>query len=152
MEARAPTISTRLVVNERRVEAAGGVVVRRSGDQLEVLVVHRQRYGDWSLPKGKLEPGETHEEAALREVAEETGWRCRLVRELEAVHYTDRRGRPKTVRYWTMNPVDQVEWHPNDEVDAVRWVTEGDAGGLLTYDADRHLVAAVAVEVRGGAR
>ena len=58
------------------VQAAGGVVWRRRDDQIQVLLVHRPKYDDWSLPKGKLEPGETHQEAALREVREETGLRC----------------------------------------------------------------------------
>ena len=79
------------------IQAAGGLVVRDG----EVLVVHRPRYSDWSLPKGKLDPGESWEEAALREVEEEAGVRGRLVRELPAVTY-DHKGRPKRVRYWLM--------------------------------------------------
>ena len=71
---------------EQHEKAAGGVVVRDG----EVVVVHRPRYEDWTLPKGKLDPGETLEEAALREVEEETGLRCRLVRELPPVAYRDR--------------------------------------------------------------
>ena len=87
------------------VEAAGGVVLRgEPGAGVEVLVVHRPKYDDWSLPKGKLEPGETDEAAAVREVEEETGWRCALGEELPAVRYTDRNGRPKHVRYWHMTP------------------------------------------------
>ena len=66
------------------VFAAGGVVCRQSGDTVEVLLVHRPRYDDWSLPKGKLDPGESFEDAALREVEEETGLRCRPARELDA--------------------------------------------------------------------
>jgi 8-oxo-dGTP diphosphatase len=151
VEAGAQARAARVVVSGT-VEAAGGIVARGSGDTLEILIVHRPRYGDWSLPKGKLEPGETFEQAAIREVAEETGWRCRLVRELDAVQYTDRRGRAKTVRYWTMIPVDQGEWQANDEIDAIRWIRAIDAERLLTYDADRHLVAAVVDEVRGGTR
>ena len=80
------------------VRAAGGVVIR---DGL-VAVVHRPRYDDWSLPKGKLDEGETFEEAALREVWEETGLRAALVRELPEVRYPVR-GRPKLVRYWLMS-------------------------------------------------
>src|SRR4051812_2537023 len=75
------------------VRAAGGVVVHED----RLAVVHRPRYDDWSLPKGKLDAGESWEDAALREVAEETGLRCRLLDELPAVPYTDRRGRPKRV-------------------------------------------------------
>ncbi len=132
------------------VQAAGGVVTRAttSGD-LEVLVVHRPRYDDWSLPKGKLEPGESHEHAALREVEEETGVRCALGDELAALRYIDRKGRDKVVRYWRMTPVGNSPWRANDEVDAVRWVPAGDAQTLLTYDADRELVAGVVREGRG---
>jgi ADP-ribose pyrophosphatase YjhB (NUDIX family) len=103
--------------------------------------VHRPRYDDWSLPKGKLYPGETAETAALREVEEETGLRCRLGSELAAVHYRDRKGRPKQVRYWLMEPVEERDFTPNDEVDELRWCDETEARDLLSYDHDRRLVA-----------
>ena len=96
----------------------------------EVLLVHRPRYDDWTLPKGKLDPGETFEQAALREVEEETGVRCRLGRELPDVHY-DNKDRPKLVRYWLME-VEGRGFEPNDEVDEVRWLCED--AELLTYD------------------
>ena len=106
----------------------------------EVLVVHRPRYSDWSLPKGKLDPGETWEEAAVREVEEEAGVRTRLVRELPDVTY-DHRGRPKRVRYWLMELIeDPPEFEPNDEVDAVRWASPADALELLSYERDRELL------------
>ena len=76
------------------VKASGGVVWRRApGGAPELVVVHRPRYDDWSLPKGKLDPGETWEEAALREVEEEVGLRCRLGAELPPVYYRDNKGR-----------------------------------------------------------
>src|SRR5919201_5877967 len=79
-----------------QVKAAGGVVQRPSADgACEIAVVHRPRYDDWSFPKGKLDGGEGWEEAALREVREETGLSCRLLRELTPVGYTYRKGRPK---------------------------------------------------------
>ncbi|HEX5616163.1 MAG TPA: NUDIX hydrolase [Acidimicrobiia bacterium] len=131
-------------MTERLVEAAGGVVVRAAGpDAFEVLVVHRPRYDDWSLPKGKLDPSESFEAAALREVEEETGIRAQLGPELATIRYTDRRGRPKVVRYWQMTVVAAGPFEPNEEVDEIRWVPAGDAAGLLTYDADRQLVAAI---------
>ncbi len=122
------------------VQAAGGVVVRPGGEgRAEVLLVHRQRYDDWTFPKGKLDEhdGGSHERCALREVAEETGYRCALVRELPSTAYVDGQGRAKRVRYWAMTVVDG-SFVPNREVDAVRWVTVDDARRLLTY---RHDVA-----------
>jgi 8-oxo-dGTP diphosphatase len=120
------------------IRAAGGVVVRDG----RIAVVHRPRYDDWSLPKGKLDLGESWEEAATREVEEETGLRCRLEEELEPAHYTSN-GRPKTVRWWRMSVVAQAGT-PDDEVDEVRWLTPDEALPLLSYDHDRHLVRSLA--------
>jgi 8-oxo-dGTP diphosphatase len=122
------------------VKAAGGVVWRRGPSGVEVAVVHRPHRDDWSLPKGKLDAGESWEEAALREVEEEIGLRCRLGRELPHVRYQDNRGREKVVRYWLMEPV-SGEFTPNDEVDDLRWLIPPAAAGLLTYPRDRELVA-----------
>ena len=119
------------------VRAAGGVVIR---DGL-VAVVHRPRYDDWSLPKGKLDEGETFEEAALREVWEETGLRAALVRELPEVRYPVR-GRPKLVRYWLMSVDEDPGFSANDEVDELRWVSPDTAVALLTYDRDKGVVSA----------
>jgi 8-oxo-dGTP diphosphatase len=118
-----------------RIHAAGGVVMRDG----QVAVVHRPRYDDWTLPKGKLDSGESFEEAALREVEEETGLRGILVRELPATMY-DAGGRPKVVRYWLMEVEHEGSFVPNDETDQLRWVTPGEALRLLTYDRDRDLV------------
>lgn len=122
-----------------RIEAAGGVVAR---DGL-VLLVHRPRYDDWTLPKGKLDPGESFEEAALREVEEETGLSCRLVSELPATRYSVN-GRPKLVRYWLMQPEGDAPFVRNDETDELRWVSPDEALSLLTYERDRDVVAAAA--------
>jgi 8-oxo-dGTP diphosphatase len=119
------------------VRAAGGLVVRDG----RLLVVHRPKYDDWSLPKGKLEEGEGWEQAALREVREETGQRCRLGEELPSVRYVDARQRPKRVRYWRMTDCDG-EFAPSAEVDDARWVDRDEALALLSYDHDRDLVAA----------
>ncbi len=126
-------------MDEPEVKAAGGVV-RRDG---RIAVVHRPRYDDWSLPKGKLDPGETWEEAALREVREETGLECSLGEELSSTRYHDRKGRSKRVRYWLMDPVGG-EFAPNDEVDELRWLTPAEAAALLTYPRDRELAQEVA--------
>ena len=111
---------------------------------LEMLVAHRPKYDDWTLPKGKLDPGESHETAALREVFEETGFRCRLGRELPATRYHDRHGRPKRVRYWEME-VEDGEFVPNREVDEVRWVDLETAADMLSYDRDQSLLGALSV-------
>ena len=123
----------------RQVRAAGGVIER---DGL-VAVVHRPRYDDWSLPKGKLDRGESWEDAALREVLEETGLRCELGEQLPEVRYMDARGRPKTVRYWRM-AVTGGKFAANDEVDAIRWLTPKRAAKLLSYEHDRQLVQGLA--------
>ena len=126
------------------VKASGGVVWRRTaGRAPEVAVVHRPRYDDWSLPKGKLDPGEGWEEAGLREVWEEIGLRCALGPELPSVRHRDNKGRDKAVRYWLMEPEDGAPaFTPNDEVDAMRWVDVETAAGLLTYPRDAALVRA----------
>ena len=128
------------VDGEPDIRAAGGVVLRRDDDRrTRVGVIHRPKYMDWSLPKGKLEKGESWEQAALREVEEETGYRCELGRELPPVSYLDRKARRKLVRYWLMDPIDGG-FKPHGEVDELRWVTPREAQGLLTYDHDRELV------------
>ena len=127
-------------MTEKRLEAAGGVVMRKGPEETEIAVVHRPRYDDWSFPKGKLDPGETFEEAALREVREETGLTCRLGPELAFAHYNDNKGRPKLVRYWLMAVIEDPGFEPNDEVDELRWLTPAEATELLTYSRDRNLV------------
>lgn len=125
------------------VEAAGGVVIRDGPGGREVLVVHRPAYDDWSLPKGKLEPGETHEAAATREVHEETGWECARGDELPEARYLDRKGRSKRVRYWNMTPLSFSGFVPNHEIDDSRWISLTEAATLLTHEADRELVKIV---------
>jgi 8-oxo-dGTP diphosphatase len=126
------------------VRAAGGVVWRRdSAGALEVLVVHRPRYDDWTLPKGKLLPGERDEDAAVREVEEETGLRCELGGELPPSTYHDEHGRPKVVRFWAMRPLGG-DFHPHDEVDEARWLPLTEAPDALSYVGDRAVLAALA--------
>jgi 8-oxo-dGTP pyrophosphatase MutT (NUDIX family) len=125
-----------------QVKASGGVVRRHDDDGLKVALVHRPRYDDWSFPKGKLDKGESWEDAALREVEEEIGVRCRLDAELPPTAYKDPKGRDKVVRYWLMEPL-AGEFVPSDEVDEMRWVTPEEADQLLSYEHDRELLREV---------
>jgi 8-oxo-dGTP pyrophosphatase MutT (NUDIX family) len=124
------------------IRAAGGVVVRPHHASIDVLLVHRPRYDDWTFPKGKAKRGEADETCALREVEEETRLRCELVRELPSTSYADGKGRPKRVRYWLMRPSGGGAG-PAHEVDAVRWVSRDEAARLLTYARDLAVLDAV---------
>ncbi len=131
-------------VTDRPVEAAGAVVWRSVGDSMQVLLVHRDRYDDWTFPKGKTDPGETLAVTAVREVEEETGVRIRLGPRL--VRHEYRLSRPpngvKQVTYWCARPVDAAAgraadaYEPNAEIDGVRWVDVQTAGEVLTYARD----------------
>jgi len=126
------------------VRAAGGVIVRHTPDhEPEVLLIHRSRRDDWTFPKGKLEPGESYQACALREVAEETGLRCLLGEELPQTSHVDHKGRLKIVRYWVMRPI-AGEPEARYEVDVVRWLPVDRAIRLLTYEHDRALLEAFA--------
>jgi 8-oxo-dGTP pyrophosphatase MutT (NUDIX family) len=122
------------------VQAAGGLVVRRQRGELQIALVHRPVHQDWSFPKGKLEEGESFEEAALREVGEETGLTCRLLRFIGHTEYIDRKGRPKAVAYWVMDSLGGA-FTPNAEVDELRWVDLPDATRMLSYPRDQELAA-----------
>jgi 8-oxo-dGTP pyrophosphatase MutT (NUDIX family) len=123
------------------IRAAGGLIYRngRRGP-MELALAHRPAYDDWTFPKGKLNPEETPEEAALRETEEETGLRCKLVGEVGCTSYLDRRGRNKVVCYWLMEPIGGRKFEPGPEVDELRWVSVAEAMQLLTYDRDRQLL------------
>jgi 8-oxo-dGTP diphosphatase len=117
------------------VRAAGGIVVRDG----RVLVVHRPKYDDWTLPKGKLDDGESWEAGALREVEEETGLACVLGEEAGRTRYVDSRGRNKEVRYYRMTS--DGEPTPQNEVDEVRWLPLAEAAVLLSYRRDADLLS-----------
>jgi 8-oxo-dGTP pyrophosphatase MutT (NUDIX family) len=122
-----------------QVRAAGGVIHRSGSHGLEVGLVHRPRYDDWTFPKGKLTEGETEEQGALREVLEETGLRCRLGPYLGSRRYKDRHRRDKIVRYWRMTP-EGGAFKPSDEVDRFEWLPISQALERLTYPRDRELL------------
>jgi 8-oxo-dGTP pyrophosphatase MutT (NUDIX family) len=132
------------VTDDVEVRAAGGIVWRLVDGAVEVLLVHRPRYDDWSFPKGKLEPGETFEAAAAREVQEETGIQGALGHELPEVRYTDGKGRPKLVRYWEMAVADDGGFEPGHEVDALSWLGVDAAEQRLSYGHDVEVLDAFA--------
>jgi 8-oxo-dGTP pyrophosphatase MutT (NUDIX family) len=133
---------------EPEVRAAGGLLHRRVRRWLrhrdELALVHRPRYDDWSFPKGKRDATDADDAAtALREVEEETGFRCVLGGETGHTEYRDGRGRTKVVRYWRMTLAEGEtgeEFVPNREVDDLRWCTASEAVRLLSYEHDRKLL------------
>ena len=129
------------------VRAAGGVVWRRGADGLEVLLIHRPRYDDWSFPKGKAKnDAEGDEETAVREVEEEVGLRLELGPELASTRYRDSKGRRKVVRYWAMELTLGEEPMAGDGVDHVAWVSVEEAPGRLTWDRDLAVLDSLPVE------
>ncbi len=131
-----------------QVRAAGAVPWRRVGDGVQLAVVHRPRYDDWSFPKGKLDPGESYADAALREVAEETGLVGELGAALPESRYVDHRGQPKVVRWWLLEVARPAAATggavdggavPNEEVDELRWLDPDAAAVLVTHAADAAL-------------
>jgi 8-oxo-dGTP diphosphatase len=117
------------------IRAAGAVVWRDGAQGIETALVHRQRYDDWSFPKGKAMPGEHVLLTAVREVAEEAGVRVALGRRLATSHYVTE-GRPKRVDYWAGRPVSPEAFSPGTEVDALRWLPLAAAAGQLSYARD----------------
>jgi 8-oxo-dGTP pyrophosphatase MutT (NUDIX family)/phosphohistidine phosphatase SixA len=130
------------------IRAAGGVLWRSAGTDpsgepaIEVAVIHRPRYDDWTFPKGKLSPGESDVEGAIREVWEETGYRVRLGRALGEIRYSKQTRwgpRPKVVRYWAMH-AEGGSFIPSNEVDELRWAFLDEALQLLSYERDRDVL------------
>ena len=125
------------------VRAAGGIVWRAApGGGPEIVLVHRDRYDDWTFPKGKLDPGETWEQAAVREVFEETGIVPVLGPEVASTEYVDSKGRPKQARYWAMAVAADTGFAPDDEISAREWVHVDDVPTRLTYDRDTAVIEA----------
>lgn len=126
----------------RIVRAAGGLVFRHtSKGKLKVLVAHRPRYDDWSLPKGKADKGETPEETAVREVLEETGYHCRVVAPLGTNRYRISNG-IKEVTWFAMRPLpDSPGFKVNNEIDQIKWLSRSKAKQLVDYENDRTLIS-----------
>lgn len=122
-----------------RIEAAGAVLVRPGDEGPQVAVVHRPHRSDWSLPKGKLEAGERHEVAAVRETLEETGVRCALGPDLGERRY-EVGGVPKRVRWWRATVLEAAPREADHEIDDIRWLGPDEAKELLSYADDRDLV------------
>lgn len=115
---------------------------RQAEHGVEVALVHRPAYDDWTFPKGKLSQGEEEDVGALREVEEETGFSCTLERFIGKTRYQDRKGRDKVVAYWAMRPTGGT-FSPTSEVDEIRWVSVDEAISTLTYERDRLLLRRV---------
>jgi 8-oxo-(d)GTP phosphatase len=130
----------------RPIQAAGGVVWRldasENGTNVEVAIIHRPRYDDWSIPKGKLAPGESLLEGAVREVHEETGYRVQVGRPLGEIRYLKKSGgttREKVVHFWAMRAT-AGEFSPGPEVDELRWLPLNEARDLVTRATDREVL------------
>lgn len=132
------------MVGQERIRAAGGVVWRAGASGTEVCLVHRPRHDDWSLPKGKLEPGEHPLAAAVREVAEEAGLGAVPQVRLPSVRYRVREGTPKQVDFWSMRCVSEDGFLPGDEVDGVRWLPVRSAVEAVSYPQDARVLGAFA--------
>ena len=128
--------------------SSGGVVYRPTPNGYEFVAVHRARHTDWSLPKGHIEPGETREEAAIREVKEETGLDARIIAPISEVVYYYRRGKGpasvlihKTVHHYLLEATTFDFAGPNWEVSESRWVPLSEAQNVLSYQNDRDVVS-----------
>lgn len=123
------------------IEAAGGILWKETSYGFKLAIIHRKRYDDWSLPKGKREPGESWQETALREVREETGCPATLGEFIGSTAYTINGQTPKVVLFWHMTAENDCEFIPNSEVDKLKWVTPKNALKFLNYEDERSIVS-----------
>ncbi len=128
-----------------KIIAAGGVVLRPHKDGLQVLLIRRDRYGDWSLPKGKGQADELLPETAIREIMEETGVAARLDTRLKSLKYTVSQG-PKVAHYWRASPIKQRPRRPDKEISAITWFPVAQALDIMTYDDERTLLRQAVAE------
>jgi 8-oxo-dGTP diphosphatase len=129
------------------IRAAGGIVLEVCDREPRILMVHRPRFGDWTLPRGKVKHGETDEGAALREVTEESGLACYLDCEVGQMHYRDRKGRAKLARYWIMRP-QSGQFACNTEVDEIAWLNLAAASRRATRSGEAELLSRLASSLR----
>jgi 8-oxo-dGTP pyrophosphatase MutT (NUDIX family) len=123
------------------IEAAGGVLWIKTPSGLRLAIIHRQRYNDWTLPKGKRKQGEEWQETALREVFEETGCQAKLGNFIGSTSYSiNHQMTPKVVLFWNMYAVNGCNFQPNDEVDRIKWVSPKKARKLLDYQDEREII------------
>lgn len=123
------------------IRAAGALLWRENSQlEIEIALIHRPRYGDWSLPKGKVDDGESTLQCAYREVFEETGVKAQFTRELGSVEYLES-GESKRVKYWAAKaPSFDQQFKVNEEVDEIRWLNPADATALATHDSDKSII------------
>jgi ADP-ribose pyrophosphatase YjhB (NUDIX family) len=121
--------------------AAGGLVWKKVNGDLKLAVIHRPKYDDWSLPKGKPERRESLSETAWREVKEELGCEARFLDFAGVRHYPLADGRLKVVLFWNMVPTEELRFQPNTEVDQMLWLSREEAARKLSHQTERELVA-----------
>ena len=126
-------------INKSVIQAAGGILWKKEGDQKKLAVVHRHKHNDWSLPKGKVDKNETWKKTALREVLEETGFEAKIKKYAGSISYL-LNGKPKVVLYWHMKIKSEMKAEMNGEVDEVRWVTIEEAEQLLDYSDEIDII------------
>jgi len=126
------------------VAAAGGLVWRQAGNGRELAVIFRRRHRDWTLPKGKVHPGESWLQCAIREVREETGFNVEVESHAGWVCY-DTRDITKVVRFWNMRPVGESQFESSEEVLSVHWLTPQEAVKRLDHEGERALVEQVSI-------
>jgi 8-oxo-dGTP diphosphatase len=136
------------------VYAAGAVLWRTIGEDIHVLVIHRTEHKDVSLPKGKVDPGETLPQTAVREIREETGIKVSLGVPVGATEYVMPNGKNKFVQYWaaevTTKAIQKSKFVPNDEVAALEWLPLASARGELSYEPDKEILDNFAALVKEG--
>ena len=125
--------------NDDVIQAAGGLLWKDSENGRELAIIHRPKHDDWTLPKGKLEPGESWTEAALREVEEETGCKVEIEDFIGCTCYSAG-AKPKVVLYWNMKLIGECHFQPGKEVDQLRWAKPADATQILDYETERELI------------